>query len=168
VGRQRGALQIREGTTQGVAPARGQGLAQGTLGADEDGGCDGQLGQVDVQRRLRRAERRRREVDEHGAFVEEEDVARVQPSVGDTGRVEAGDLLEQALERLVAHLLRLEGLERREVGLPCDDERVAVRAESGRDDFRDADSRLAASAVASASCSTCSSRPTGTLLGGSR
>ena len=53
----------------GVSPAGSDGLAQRALGPDENGAGDEELRNVDVECRPRSAERRRREVDEHGATV---------------------------------------------------------------------------------------------------
>ena len=96
---ERGALEVREDAGDGVAAAGLDGLGQRALGADEDGAGDEELGHVDVERRLRGAERRGRQVDQHRPVVDDEHVARVEPAVRDACRVQPLDLPPQILEQ---------------------------------------------------------------------
>ena len=135
MGREGGALQVREDAADRVAPARIDGRLQRSVRADEDGAGDKELGEVDVERGLGSAEGCRREVDEHRPVLDHEHVARVEPTMRDPRTLEPCDLLHQALEHVVGHLLRREALERREVGLARDHQRVAGGPESRGDDF---------------------------------
>ena len=100
-----GALQVGQRAFNCVAPASFDGPVQRPLRADENGARDEELGNVDVERGLRRAERRRRQVDQHRPVVEDEDVARVEPAVGDARSMKPANLSPEILERLVAHLI---------------------------------------------------------------
>ena len=103
---QRGALEVGQHTSDGVAPPGREGLAQCALGADEHGARDHKLGHVEVERGLRRPERRRGEVDQHRPVVDDEHVARVEPAVRDSGRVQKTDLPPELSERVVVHVVR--------------------------------------------------------------
>ena len=140
--RERGSLQVRQHAPDRVAPACVDGVLQCSLRADQDRAGDEQLGDVDVQRRLRRTQSRRREVDEHRPLVDDQDVAGVQPSMRDACRLEMRHLPPELLERLVSTWSACERLEGGDVGLPSDDERVSARAERGRDHLGGPDSRL--------------------------
>ena len=76
VRRERGALEVRLDASQCTAEAGLDRLGERALGADEDTAGHEELGHVDVERRLRRAERRRRQVDEHRPVLADEHVAR--------------------------------------------------------------------------------------------
>ena len=69
MGSERRALEVRQRMGDGVVAGGSDGLAQRALGPDENGACDEELGNVDVECRPRSAECRRREVDQHGATV---------------------------------------------------------------------------------------------------
>ena len=74
----------------------------------------------------------------------------------------------ELLERLVADLVGARALERLEIRLTGRDRCVSVLIERCDQDVRNADACCGGHQVASASCSTCSSRPSATLRGGSR
>ena len=65
--------------------------------------------------------------------VDDGDVQAVEPAVRDAGGVKPGDLLPQLVEQVIGHLLRRHVLERLDVGLTRDDQRVAPQP-LGRDD----------------------------------
>ena len=141
--RERGALQVGQDPADRVAPTGLDGLPKRAVRADEDRARDEELGNVHVERRLRGAERRGREVDEHRAVVDDEDVARVESSVRDAGRVQPGDLRRQSSSSsLVAHLIGRDRLERVDVRLACDDQCVAVGAEGRDHDFGNSNAGL--------------------------
>ena len=140
--RQRGALQVGQHAGDLFAPAGGHGSGQSALRAEEDRAGHQELRQVHVERRLWCAESGRGKIEQHRPVVDDDDVAQVEPAMRDASRVQAGDLLPQILERLVAHLLGVGELERLDVRLARDDECVTTGAEGGGHDFRHADSRL--------------------------
>ena len=124
---QGGTLEVRKSSAAIIStPPPGNGCAQRAVGADQDGGTR--------QARPRRCraptagpERRGRKVDQHGLAIDDEHVRRVEPAVRDPGGVETRNLLPQALQGLVAHLVAARVLERLEVRPPGDDEGVAIR-----------------------------------------
>ena len=137
------AARWRYGRTRAIASARRlDGLGQRALGADEDATGDEELGHVDVERRPWGAERRGREVDQHRAVRVDEHVAQVEPAVRDARRVQAVDLTPQVDDGRVGHVIRVCELERVDVRLAGDHQRVAVGAECGADHLRHPHPRL--------------------------
>ena len=141
--RERGALEVRLDARQGVAEAgldrRGAACARGRRGRSTRRGAR--------PRRCRAPTAGRRASRPTGRR------ASARPSTRSTllrlsrpwempARVQPVDLPHQVDERLVAHLVGARELERLDVGLARDHERVAVRAEGGDDDLGYADTGL--------------------------
>ena len=139
---ERRALQVRQGASDGVGPSGIHGGPQRAFRADEDAARDEQLGHVYVERGLRRAEAGRRQVDHQRFAVHDQHVAQIQPAVRDPGVVQHSDLPAQLHEQLVAHLLGPRVLQRREIGLEGDQQRVAVGADARGDHPRHAHTGL--------------------------
>ena len=139
---ERGALEVGLDASQGVAEPGLDRLGQRALGADEDTAGDEELGHVDVERRLRCAERRRRQIDEHRPVVAHEHVAEVEPAVGDACSMQVVDLPPQIDEHLVAHVIGARELQGSAVRLASDQECVAFGAERGDDDLGHPDAGL--------------------------
>ena len=156
---QRGALEVREHASERAPQPASSALRSARSGPTRIGGGDHELGQVDVERRLRSADRGRGEVDQHRAVVHHEHVARVQTAVRDPRPLETGDLLPQVREHLVATPPPAEDARaaRRQVPPWRSGRRRSVRAPPSRPVAR-ARPACAAMRVASAWCSTCSSR----------
>ena len=73
VRRERGALQVRLDARHGIAASRpSTAVASARSGPTRHGAGDEELGHVDVERRMRSAERRRGEVDEHRPVLDDE------------------------------------------------------------------------------------------------
>ena len=142
VRRQRGALQVRLDIRQGVAEAGLDRPRERSLRADEAAGRDEELGHVDRERRLRRARRRSREVDEHGPVLGQEYVAQVETPVGDPRLLQLVNLVPQLDEHLVGDVFGTRDLQGRDIRLTGGDERIALRAERGDDDVGDPHARL--------------------------
>ena len=169
VRRERGPLQVRQHATDGVAPAGVDRLAQRAIGTDEDGARDEQLGDVDVERRLRGAERRRRQVHQHRPAVGR---ARTLPALSlpweIAGVVEPGDLLPEpsSVSSLTSSGRELSSGSTSGWRVTINASPLGPRAAVTTSGTRTP--ACAAMSVASASCSTCSRRPTAALRGGSR
>ena len=130
---------------------------------------DQELGDVHVERGLRGTERRGREVDQHRTFVRDEHVAQVEAAVGDARCVKPGDLL--ARDPRASRRAPDRGSRARAGRRPA--RRVTTSASPSGPSAAVTTSgtrtpACAAMRVARPSCSTCSSRPTGALRGGSR
>jgi hypothetical protein len=113
---ERGAPEVRLDTSHRTAEAGFDRPGERAVGADEDTARDEELGHVDVERRLRRAQRRCRQVDEHRPVLADEHVAQAEPAER-SPPVEAVNLPQQVDERLVAHLVDSRELKRLDVGL---------------------------------------------------
>ena len=140
--RQRGGLQVGEGSFDRLVPHAVERGAERPLRAHQHRARDQQLGGVHVDRRLRRTERCRCPAPHHVVVADDDHVCGVQPAVGDPGGAQLADLAPELPEQLVAHRVRRPILERPDVGLARDDQRVAVRAQGGGDDPRRRDSGL--------------------------
>ena len=166
---QRGALQIGKRTGDGVSPtgmrgpreARAPGRrARSTRPAARPRRGRARIAGPRASRRRSRRASARPSTHEH--------VARVEPAVRDPGRVQTSDLLPELSERAVVDVIRGRELEWVDGG--C---RVTITASPSapRPTVTTSGARTpacVARSVATASCSTCSSRPTGALRGGSR
>ena len=107
------------------------------MGADEHGGGDEELGDVDVERRLRRTQRGRGELDDDWlTLVVEDHTGRIEAPVRDSGSVHHRDLTPELHERPITDLVGRRQLQRIAVGLSRDDACVAALAERGDDDLR--------------------------------
>ena len=108
VRRQRGGLEIRLDAGHGFAEAGLDRPGQRALRADKAAGRDEELCHVDVERRLRGAERRGRQVDEHRPILADgSTLLRLSRPWEMPARVQLGDLAHQIEDGLVAHLVGL-------------------------------------------------------------
>jgi hypothetical protein len=139
---ERSPLEVREHAAYGITPAGIHGLAQRAVGPDEDGGSDEELRHIDIERGPRRTQGRGRQVDQHRALVEHKDVARIEATVRNARLMKPRSLLPEGCECLVAHLVRGGPLERLDVRLTRDHERVSVGPERSRDHLGHSNSRL--------------------------
>ena len=128
--RQRRALQVRQHSRDGVGPAAFTAWRSARR-TDENAARDEQLGHVHVERGLRRTERGGRQVDQHRSAVHDDHVADVEPAVRDAGVMQQCHLPHQLQEQRVAHLVGARELQRGQIGLASDQQRVAVGAEAG-------------------------------------
>ena len=138
------AAGCRYGRTRATAspqPAR-TALLNARLRADEHRAGDEELGDVDVELRLVRSERRRRQVDEHRPVVADEHVARVEPAMRNAGRVEPRDLSPESSSSSSLTWSALESSSGSTSGWRVDHERVVLGAKHHGDDLGDPNTGL--------------------------
>ena len=157
------AARCRYGSARPMASAQpaSTALRNARSGPTRTRARDQELGHVDVERRLGRTERRRREVDEHRAVVGDEHVAQVEPAVGDARRMKPGDLLHRGPPSVSSrHADRgSRSSSGSTSGWRVTTSASSFRAERGASRPRAPGRRPARpSSVTTPSCSTCSSR----------
>ncbi len=88
-------LQVGQRTRHGVDADAFDGRGQRAVGTDQHGARDEQLGDVDVERRLRGTQGGCGEVDQDGRGGDDDHVARVEPAVRNPSRMKTSYLLPQ-------------------------------------------------------------------------
>jgi hypothetical protein len=137
VRREGSALQIGHRSGHRIGTDAVDRRTQRAIGPDEHRAGDEQLGDVDVQRGSWSTQGRRGEVAQDGSVVDDHHVAEVEPAVRDPGSMQACGLRPHVCEEVVVDAVDRRVLQRFDVRLPGDDQRVSVGTEGRGHHLRD-------------------------------